>query len=162
MERRRNPSAWSTLHRKFLRIFKIRSGSFRQECLHHTVYWSRHPNWRFVWGVSSQSSEIQQSWLGGRPAQPDHWEEKSRVFSLHWHLKPTGEPVSPLSPLLSVFIAPLQVYLVVGGETTGSNYLDSAEILVEGTYAWTAVSSLPQKFWKMRLVSLNNIPYMFG
>ena len=162
MEQRKNPSARSTLHRECFRIIKIRSEYFLQECLHHTVCWSLHPNWRSVWGVSSESGEIQQSWLGWRPAQPDNWEEKSRVFSLHWHLKPTGEPVSPLSPLLSVFIAPLQVYLVVGGETTGSNYLDSAEILVEGTYAWTAVSSLPQKFWKMRLVSLNNIPYMFG
>ena len=41
-------------------------------------------------------------------------------------------------------------------------YLSSAEILVAGTYAWTAVNPLPQPYWNMRLVSLNNIPYMFG
>ena len=67
--------------------------------------------------------------------------------------------------LLSVFIAPLQVYLVVGGQKhpySSSNYLASAEILVAGTYAWTAVSSLPQKLWKMRMVSLHNIAYLFG
>ena len=56
-----------------------------------------------------------------------------------------------------------QVYLVVGGENReGLGYLSSAEILVKGTYAWTSVSSLSQSYWLMKMVSLDNIPYMFG
>ena len=36
------------------------------------------------------------------------------------------------------------------------------EILVVGTYSWTATNPLSQPYWKMKMVSLNNIPYMFG
>ena len=33
---------------------------------------------------------------------------------------------------------------------------------MEGTYAWAATNPLAIKFWLMSLVSLDNIPYMFG
>ena len=68
------------------------------------------------------------------------------------------------SSSLSLLIASVQVYMVAGGENrvSGLVKLNSAEILVAGTYAWTAVNPLPQPYWNMRMVSLNNIPYMFG
>ena len=52
---------------------------------------------------------------------------------------------------------------MVGGEDRVSGeYLASTEILVTGTSAWTSVSPLPQKYWNLRVVSLDNTPYMFG
>ena len=52
---------------------------------------------------------------------------------------------------------------MAGGENRrGEGYLSSAEILVSGTYSWTSVSPLPQKYWNFRMVTLANTPYMFG
>ena len=52
---------------------------------------------------------------------------------------------------------------MAGGENRrGEGYLSSVEILVAGTYAWTPASPLPQKYWYFRLVTLSNIPHMFG
>jgi len=52
---------------------------------------------------------------------------------------------------------------VAGGENRrGEGYLSSVEILVAGTYAWTPASPLPQKYWYFRMVTLSNIPHMFG
>ena len=52
---------------------------------------------------------------------------------------------------------------MAGGENRqGQSYLKSAEILVAGTYAWTLVSPLPQKYWYFRMVTLANTPHMFG
>ena len=52
---------------------------------------------------------------------------------------------------------------MAGGENRrGQSYLNSTEILVAGTYAWTLVSPLPQKYWYFRMVTLANTPHMFG
>ena len=54
-----------------------------------------------------------------------------------------------------------QVYLVVGGWVTGGE-TDSVETLVEGGSAWTTQEPLWTGIADARMVTYNNIPYMFG
>ena len=54
-----------------------------------------------------------------------------------------------------------QVYLVVGGWVTGGA-TDSVETLVEGGSAWTIEEPLWTGIADARMLTYNNIPYMFG
>ena len=54
-----------------------------------------------------------------------------------------------------------QVYLVAGGWVSGGS-TDSTETLVEGDSAWTTHQPLWTGIVDARMLTYNNIPYMFG